>query len=293
MSRDLLGAWFRDPARRHALRDEFAGTRAHPFPHVVIDDFLEDDIARRARADFPYTPGAPHTAQPLPWHVYCNPIEVKLSHSTPAQWAASLRGVLEDVLQHPSFLEALREITGIADLENDPFMHGGGLHCHPRGGKLDMHLDYGIHPLSGMERRLNLILYLVDDDWKDSFGGDLQLWNADLSACGRRVFPRFNRAILFRTSDISWHGMPDPLTCPADVVRRSMAIYYVTQPRPEATPRLKARFAARPSDAPDPEMDRLRAIRVHRRLTPEDTKKGDGDGGGDAQPWMPPWDACL
>jgi hypothetical protein len=28
----------------------------------------------------------------------------------------------------------------------------------------------------------------------------------------RKISPKYNQAALFRTSDISWHGMPDPVT---------------------------------------------------------------------------------
>ena len=61
-------------------------------------------------------------------------------------------------------------ITGISDLESDPYLHGAGLHAYPHNGKLDVHLDYSIHPVSGKERRVNLIIYL-NKDWRDDYGG--------------------------------------------------------------------------------------------------------------------------
>ena len=41
-------------------------------------------------------------------------------------------------------------------------------------GRLEMHLDYSIHPISGMERRVNLIVYL-NSDRQQEWGGDLRL----------------------------------------------------------------------------------------------------------------------
>ena len=41
-----------------------------------------------------------------------------------------------------------------------------------------MHLDYSIHPINSMERRVNLIVYL-NSDWQEEWGGDLQLWEGD------------------------------------------------------------------------------------------------------------------
>ena len=62
----------------------------------------------------------------------------------------------------------------------------------------------------------------------------------------KKIAPVFNRAVLFRTSDISWHGMPDPVLCPEGQARKSLAIYYMSEARPEATPRFKATFRPRP-----------------------------------------------
>jgi len=260
-----LGAWATDASAIEALAREFSG--AKPFPSAVIEGFLAPELAEACRRDFP-----PHTDPD--WHLYCNPIEVKLANNASHTWRSEhLRRVIGPrVLQSPGFLELLRRITGIEELENDPHLHGGGLHCHPPGGKLDMHLDYSIHPLSGKERRLNLIMYLVDDAWsEEADGGDLQLWNADMSACERRIFPAFNRAVLFRTTEISWHGMPDPVR--GLLERKSMAIYYVSEPRPDAAHRHKAGFTRRPHDPPDEELDRLRATRVQRRLEPSDMSR--------------------
>ena len=40
-------------------------------------------------------------------------------------------------------------------MEYDPYLHGAGLHAHPRNGRLNMHLDYEKHPiLEDKERRL-------------------------------------------------------------------------------------------------------------------------------------------
>ena len=43
-----------------------------------------------------------------------------------------------------------------------------------------MHLDYSIHPISGKERRVNLIVYL-NKDWKEEFLGEVQLWDHEFT----------------------------------------------------------------------------------------------------------------
>ena len=47
------------------------------------------------------------------------------------------------------------------------------------------------------------------------------------------MLPVFNRLLIFATLDNAYHGHPDPLTCPPDRARRSMALYYYTVERPE------------------------------------------------------------
>ena len=41
----------------------------------------------------------------------------------------------------------------------------------------------------------------------------------------------WNTAILFKTSDILYHGLPEPIKCPDNKYRKSIAIYYVSKPR--------------------------------------------------------------
>ena len=123
----------------------------------------------------------------------------------------------------------------------------------PAGGKLDMHLDYSIHPHSNKERRVNLINYLCPG-WDPAWGGSLQLYGHDdsnqMTELIRQVDPAHNRACLFRTSDISFHGFPDAIVCPPDHARKSLAVYYVAPARAEAAHRYKARYYARPTDPP-------------------------------------------
>ena len=63
-------------------------------------------------------------------------------------------------LSTPEIINILREITNINNLEYDEYLHGAGLHLHPKYGRLNIHLDYEKHPYSGKERRLNIILFM-------------------------------------------------------------------------------------------------------------------------------------
>lgn len=260
--------WCADEHVLESLAKQYASAR--PFPHVVIDNFLDDDFATQLKDHFP----TPHENPQMTWHLYNNPIECKFACNNQSELPSPVATLFE-LYQSEEFLNLVRRLTSIPNLEQDPHLHGAGVHFHPTGGKLDMHLDYSIHPLSGKERRVNLILYL-NDGWKESWGGHIDLYSADrdgeMNACEARVAPLFNRAVLFRTSDLSWHGLPDGVACPIGDGRKSIAVYYVTNPREDATVRYKADFRARPCER-DHESEgvrKLRDIRPNRRITKSD-----------------------
>jgi len=225
---------------------------ASPFPHIVVDNFLKPDIVEKIYDEFPS-----HNQDF--WYEYNNPIEKKLACNNFDKMPNSIKSILK-LLNTQEYLTLFSELTGIEDLIADEGLHGGGMHCTKQGGKLDMHIDYSIHPLLDLERRLNLIIYL-NKDWKEEYGGELQLWERDMSSCAKKIFPIFNRAVIFATDDSSYHGHPDPITCPDNIARKSLALYYLTKPRDNSTKRYKALFVARPGDEYNEELDKLRKLR--------------------------------
>jgi hypothetical protein len=165
-------------------------------------------------------------------------------------------------LNAPPFLQVLSEITGIEDLHPDPELRGGGIHAIGRGGYLKLHTDFNWHRGLSMHRRLNLLVYL-NEDWQTGWNGNVELWSADAR---QRIFtlaPEIGNALLFETSDISYHGHPDPLQCPEGTFRKSIALYYYTPTRPDTEVRFgrseMTNFVERPAERF--EADRVRRIR--------------------------------
>ena len=130
------------------------------------------------------------------------------------------------------FLNFLQELTGVECLLPDPALVGGGLHSVMPGGSLEVHTDFNTHPQTQLLRRVNVLLYL-NQNWESAFGGNLELWDASMSECVRSIEPIFNRMVVFHSIDISYHGHPQPLTCPEDRIRKSIAVYYYTPGEPE------------------------------------------------------------
>ena len=254
---EALGPWVNDLGK---LNEQF--THAKPFPNVQIDQFFKEDVAEELYRVFP------KVTDNQKWVIYNNPIEKKyaLTDFTTLPQFQNLFAFL----QTAQFVELIKKISGIDNIEADPHLHGAGLHQHIPGGKLDMHLDYSIHPVTGKERRVNLIIYFTKD-WRDEYGGAIELWNEDFTACEKKLTPCFNKAILFRTSDVSYHGLPLPIKCPEENSRKSIAIYYVSDPRPDlANIRYKAQFRPLPSQPVNDKLEQLYRIREKRTITKDD-----------------------
>jgi len=196
---------------------------AKPFPHIVLDDFFDPEVVEGVLAEFP-SPNA------IRWQRFDNAHEIKLASATDASFGPLTRLFLYH-LNSITFLEFLSRVTGIDNLIPDPRFEGGGLHQIVRGGKLGVHADFNKHAVYGLDRRLNLLLYL-NKNWREEYGGHLQLWNRDMTGCEAKVLPIFNRVMIFGTTDFTYHGHPDPLDCPDGMTRKSLALYYFTKGRP-------------------------------------------------------------
>ena len=208
--------------RAQELRKNF--TEAEPFPHIVVDDLLPDHVLEAVLAEFP-------EPRDVEWEEYDRPTEVKLALADTAQMGPVTKHVLAE-FNGQVFVEFLEALTGIDHLIPDPHYRGGGLHQIRQGGFLKVHADFNWHEQLALYRRLNAIVYL-NKDWDPSYGGNLEIWNRDMTAVERKVAPVFNRMLVFATNDDAYHGHPEPLTCPPDRARRSMALYYYTSARAE------------------------------------------------------------
>ena len=210
-----------------------------PFDHLVIDDFFPLERAQKLSQEFP-------AYDDPSWFFYNNPLEKKKTINNWYDFPPETYKTFT-LLNSQEFIDMLSEKTGIEYLYPDIGLHGGGWHIHSRGGKLNIHLDYSIHPKTGLQRKLNLIVYLTEG-WKPEWGGGLELWSHNPKT--KRPLRRektidnvFNRAILFDTTQNSWHGLPQPLNCPEGIYRKSLAVYYMTDPEENVDPRNRALYA--------------------------------------------------
>lgn len=199
---------------------------AAPFPHIIMENFIQEDILQAVANEFPDLSLLKDTAVQ-----FQNEKEVKFAGKGMQVLSPSALH-LTSYLQSDLMMDWLNQLTGIREpLIADPYLSGGGYHEIKSGGLLKIHADFNKHPKLNLDRRLNLIIYL-NKDWENEWGGGLQLFNETMEEAIQTVLPQFNTAVLFSTTSYTFHGHPDPLSCPKNRSRCSLAYYYFSTGRP-------------------------------------------------------------
>ncbi|HEY8216658.1 MAG TPA: 2OG-Fe(II) oxygenase [Acidimicrobiia bacterium] len=195
---------------------------AEPFPHVVIDDFLPVELARGVSWAFP-------ARDDLEWVERDNVNNRRRFQDDETKIPPLLREMLRE-LNSRQFVLFVETLTGLDNLIPDPYFMAGGVHVSERGDFLNIHADYNWHHKLQAHRRCNALLYL-SEEWREEWGGATELWARDMSRRVVEVWPKFNRLLLFNTSEDSNHGAPVPNACPPGVLRKVLNLYYYTTHR--------------------------------------------------------------
>jgi Rps23 Pro-64 3,4-dihydroxylase Tpa1-like proline 4-hydroxylase len=234
-----------------SLRGKFLS--AKPFNHVVIDNFFKYDVAMSIVENLPgYDSEVDAT--------YDNAIEKKRTVQNWTKFPKSVYSAMTELVSQ-EFTDHLRFMTGEEELVADFGLHGGGMHLHQAGDYLNVHLDYDIHPKLNMKRKLNIIIYL-NPEWQVSWRGNLGLWSHNEETNQPKelessIIPIFNRAVLFDTTQNSWHGVTEGIFCPKDQYRKSLALYYLIPTNDLDNKRQKALFAPREEQIGNSEVENL------------------------------------
>lgn len=195
-----------------------------PFPNISFPNFFNPEMLEEVLAEFPdLSTGHGHKID--------NQGQLKLASKGTGRFGPATKRFV-NYLNSEEFINFLQELTSIKEkLIADPEFLGGGLHEIKRGGYLKLHADFNKNS-KDEDRRLNILVYL-NKNWKDEYGGHFELWDKTLTKCVTKVRPDFNTLALFTTTDYSYHGHPDPLNCPENMSRKSLALYYYSHGRPE------------------------------------------------------------
>jgi len=200
-----------------------------PYKHLVIDNFLNDSLAQLCLENFPNLDS--------PCWEHANDEDIEIKYRT--RWQSEFDipdGIIDAVriLNGADFLRAVSSLFNIQKLIPDPYFSGGGLNVTRKYGLLDVHVDGNYHDATGLNRRMNAILYL-NPGWKPDWGGEFGVYDEDGNKCVKKIEPLFNRLVVFDSHDKSWHGLPDPVNFPENSPRRSIILYYYTkESRPDS-----------------------------------------------------------
>ncbi len=193
-----------------------------PYPHIVIDDFLPVKLAYEILLNFPNKTNFIEKEYDLN-HIGIQVNKRQISPNSTNTFCRNLFGFFNSA----SFLEFLEGITKINGLISDSYFIGGGFHEISNGGKLSIHADFRINEKLNLNRRLNVLIYL-NENWDENWGGHLEIWDKKMQNKIHSISPIFNRCVIFNTDATSYHGHPDPIKCPIDITRKSIALYYYT-----------------------------------------------------------------
>lgn len=199
-------------------------SKNEPYPHIVLDDLFDDTVIKNAAIEAKLFTKNYLAQRPVTEHHEhqtlkhgCNKLEE----------LPSVLGLICQYVNGKDFIRFLRKITGLKKIVGDSNYIGGGLHFTESGGKLGIHHDFnymGKKSNPTCYRKCNLILFL-NDKWEDKWGGGLELWDQKLTSQRHMIMPKLNRAVLFNIEDAP-HGHPQPLKCPLNENRRSLAFYF-------------------------------------------------------------------
>ena len=153
-----------------------------PFPHIVIDNFFNENMLNDILSEFP------KNLDNIGYQ-YKTKVEQKKFTLNDSKLLRENTNNFINFLNSQIFLDFLQTLTGIDErLQSDPYLQGGGLHELRNDGYLNIHADFNLHPTLKLDRRLNILIYL-NKNWEDEFGGNLQLWNEDMTKCEKKIIP--------------------------------------------------------------------------------------------------------
>jgi Rps23 Pro-64 3,4-dihydroxylase Tpa1-like proline 4-hydroxylase len=178
-----------------AIREDFKADKGIKTRFTAIDDFLPEDVARKIFISFP---GFEEMR-------LLDSFREKKYTSKTLEKFNPLISDITFAFQDERVIEKVADLTGITDPHGDPKLYAGGISAMAKGHFLNPHLDNS-HDLEQKHYRVLNLLYYCSPDWKPEYGGNLELWNEDVTEAVE-IPSLFNRLVLMSTNDKSWHSV--------------------------------------------------------------------------------------
>ncbi len=229
--------------RTLGVRDRQAYGAAIPWPHIIVHDLVSSAVLEELVRELDSVRSESLLHHVTSRHVKNEVAEIRDIGPTMQAFQAAM--------DSPSMTAYVEAVTGISGLVADPTRALAGLHETPVGGFTKVHTDFSHHPTTKLHHRVNVLLYM-NTQWKDEWGGQLELWPSDMQGSPVVVEPTLGTLVVFATNDDSKHGLPRPVACPEGMTRRSLAFYFYSQERHgDALSARHSAYHARPTETPN------------------------------------------
>lgn len=163
--------------------------------YCALDDFLPVELAHRIHSAFP---------APERMRLMKSFRETKYTSKDFDQFDSILKDVTF-AIQSPEVVGLVERITGIREQIPDPSLYAGGLSMMGKGHFLNPHIDNSHDGSRRYYRTLNL-LYYATPDWEFQSGGNLELWDRDVTR-NVTIVSKYNRLVIMETNPWSWHSV--------------------------------------------------------------------------------------
>lgn len=206
-----------------------------PFNHIIMDDFFREDVIDRLMNEVEFISSNPSELWRFVGGGHYDEHDDQVNKKQIYDFSNMLPTMREVIkyLNSPEFLQIVSKISGLNNLthESEGF-ENAAYHQTGRGGRLEVHHDFNdsqVRP--DLYRHLNLLVYL-NAYWDESWNGNLELWWKNMSGPAKFISPISNRVVMFNI-DKAPHGHPNPLQCPEEINRKSLALYYYNNQKPQ------------------------------------------------------------
>lgn len=195
MNRNLLAVQILERLRQERGRLTLEFTQ-HSIKSCFVDDLLPEQTALEIFRAFP-----PPTEM-----VLRKSIRERKYVSADLNRHNELLKEITFAFQDPAIVKMLSEITGLDPITADENLYAGGISMMGKGHFLNPHLDNS-HDKDRENYRVLNLLYYVTPNWKEEYGGNLELWDGGMRAMPRTIWSKFNRLVIMQTGKSSLHSV--------------------------------------------------------------------------------------
>ena len=183
--------------------------------HFAIDNLLPEDIAKTIYQKFPKVQQT---------HLKKSLREFKHVAAQMDNYDKQLEEAIF-AFQDKRIINFFKELSGIESLSPDASLYAGGISMMGEAHFLNPHIDNSHDKDRELWRVFNLLFY-VTPDWKESNGGNLELWPNGIDKEPLTIHSKFNRLVVMATHNGSWHSVSK---VEVDAIRCCVSNYYFSE----------------------------------------------------------------